>query len=55
MMCTGTVRPPAGAAALTVAVSQITDRQFMLFPLILGYLAMMAAAYAAPYCRERIG
>lgn len=54
MMCTGTVHPPAGATALTVAISQITDWQFMIFPLIPGLLAMMAVAYAASYCREKI-
>ena len=53
MMATGTIHPPAGATALTCAISMITDYQFIVFPLVLGLLAMMAVAYGANWCRDR--
>ena len=53
MMLTGTIHPPAGATALTCAISTITDYQFVVFPIILGLLAMMAVAYGANWCRDR--
>ena len=53
MMATGTVHPPAGATALTCAISMITDYQFIVFPLVLGLLAMMGVAYGANWCRDR--
>ncbi len=53
MLATGTVHPPAGATALTCAISMITDYQFIVFPLAIGLLAMMAVAYGANYCRDR--
>jgi hypothetical protein len=31
----------------------ITDYQFIVFPLVLGLLAMMAVAYGANWCRDR--
>jgi len=47
MMFTGTIHPPAGATALTVAISHITDVSFIVFPLAIGLLFMMAVAYGA--------
>lgn len=53
MMLTGVIHPPAGATALTIAISEITDYQFLVFPLLIGLLFMMAVAYAAVYLRDR--
>ena len=53
MMFTGTVHPPAGATALTVAISHIADVSFIVFPLVIGLLVMMAVAYGANVFKER--
>lgn len=53
MIMTDTVHPPAGATALTCAISMITDYQFIIFPLVIGLLIMMAIAYGANKCKSR--
>ncbi len=53
MMFTGTIHPPAGATALTVAISYITDPLFLIFPLAIGLAVMMAVAYGANYLKEK--
>ncbi len=53
MMFTGTLHPPAGATALTVAISHITEISFLVFPLAIGLLVMMAVAYGANVLKER--
>ncbi len=55
MMFTGTIHPPAGATALTVAISHITEASFLVFPLAIGLLVMMAVAYGANYLKETDG
>ena len=53
MMMTGTIHPPAGATALACAISMITDYQFVIFPIAIGLLVMMAIAYGANYCKDK--
>ena len=53
MMLTGTIHPPAGATALTVAISVITDPAFLVFPLVIGLLFMMGVAYIANILRDK--
>lgn len=53
MILTGTIHPPAGATALTCALSQVSDPLFLFFPLIFGLVAMMALAYGANRLKER--
>ena len=53
MMYTGTIHPPAGATALTVAISHISDPLFLIFPLAIGLAVMMAVAYGANYLKEK--
>lgn len=53
MVLTDTVHPPAGATALTCAISMITDYWLIVFPLVIGLLIMMAIAYGANWCRDK--
>ncbi len=53
MVCTGTVHPPAGATALTCALSHIADPLFLVFPLIIGLAVMTALARGANLLKER--
>lgn len=52
MMYTGTIHPPGGATALTIALNGTTDPMFLLFPLAIALPVMMAVAYGANRLRN---
>lgn len=52
MIYTGTIHPPAGATALTIGLNGTTDPMFLVFPLMIGLLIMMAVAYAANILKQ---
>ena len=53
MMVTGTIHPPGGATALTCVLNGYFGAEFILRPVMLGVILMMAIAYGANYLKSR--
>ncbi len=53
MMLTGTVHPPGGATALTCVLNGFFGFEYVLRPVMLGVVLMMAIAYCANHAKSR--
>ncbi|MCQ2079501.1 MAG: HPP family protein [archaeon] len=53
MMLTGTIHPPGGATALTCVLSGFTSYVYVVRPVMLGIVVMLAIAWCANHLRDR--
>lgn len=53
MMVTGTIHPPGGATALTCVLSGFSSYIYVIRPVMIGVVTMMALAYCANYLHTR--
>ena len=53
MMITGTIHPPGGATALTCVLNGFFGAEYIIRPVMLGVVLMMAIAYGANYLKSR--
>ncbi len=53
MMLTGTIHPPGGATAITCVMSCFSSPVFIIRPIMIGVVVMMAIAYVANRLRDR--